>query len=139
MIVGIIMILISSYIFIAPRISIVDREYNSYKLKEGCKAIKDEELRIKLTNSKFYRDYVYVGKVSEDNIEGHIIQEKTPIWSWNIYVLIIVMILSEILIFPYAIGALVYHFKCRTIITKLDNEMLNIGYEKMIINDINEN
>ncbi len=130
MVVGIIIILISAYVFVAPKVSIVDREHNVYKLKEDGEGIKDEEIRIKLTNSKFYRDYVYVGKVDGDIIDGHIIQEKIPIWSWNIYILILVCVLSEILIFPYAFGALVYHFKCRKIIKKLDDIMLEKGYEK---------
>jgi len=132
MIVGVIMILISIYIFIAPRISIVDREYNVYKIKENVEPLKDEEIKIKLTNSNFYRDYVYVGKVDGDIIEGHIVQEKSPIFSWNIYVLSLVILLSEILIFPYAFGALVFHFKCRNIIDELDKKMLEKGYEKNI-------
>lgn len=131
MIVGIIIILISIYVFIAPRISIVDKEHNIYKLKENSDAIDEEEIKIQLTNSKFYRDYVYIGKINENIVDGHIVQEKCPIWTWNIYLLILVMILSEILIFPYAIGALIYHFKCSNIINKLDMKMLDIGYEKI--------
>ena len=130
MVVGIIIILISIYVFIAPKISIVDKEHNVYKLKERCKPIKDGEIVIKLTNSMFYRNYVYVGKVSDNLIEGNIIQGKSPIWRWNIYWLSLVILLSEILIFPYAIGALVYHFKCRNIISELDKQMLEKGYEK---------
>ena len=129
MIVGIIIILISIYVFISPRVSIVDKEHNIYKLKKGIEPIK-EDIRIKLTNSKFYRDYVYVGKVVGNIIDGHIVQEKSPIWTWNIYILILVFILSEILIFPYAIGALIFHFKSRNIIIKLDNELFKIGYVK---------
>lgn len=131
MVVGIIIILISIYVCISPRISIVDREHNVYKLKEGYEPIKDEKVKIKLTDSKFYRDYVYVGKVNEDTVDGHIVQEKTPIWSWNIYLLILICLLSEILIFPYAFGALVFHFKCRNIIEKLDSKMLEKGYKKV--------
>ena len=130
MIVGIIIVLISIYVFIAPKISIVDKEHNVYKLKERCKPIKDGEIVIKLTNSLFYRNYVYVGKVSDNLIDGNIIQGKSPIWRWNIYWLSLVILLSEILIFPYAIGALVYHFKCRNIISELDKQMLEKGYEK---------
>ena len=130
MIVGIIIVLISIYIFIAPRVSIVDREHNVYKLKEGNQPISEKELRVKLTNSRFYRDYVYVGKVDGDIIDGHIIQEKSPIWSWNIYLLILIFVLSEILIFPYAFGALIFHFKSKSIIDKLDRKLLDIGYLK---------
>ena len=134
MIVGIIIILISIYVFISPRVSIVDKEHNIYKLKKGIEPIK-EDIRIKLTNSKFYRDYVYVGKVVGNIIDGHIVQEKSPIWTWNIYILILVFILSEILIFPYAIGALIFHFKSRNIIIKLDNELFKIGYVKELYYD----
>jgi len=132
MVVGIIIILISVYIFIAPKISIVDKEHNVYKLKEDGELIKDEEIRIKLTNSKFYRDYVYVGKVDGDIVDGYIVQEKSPIWSWNIYWLSLVILLSEILIFPYAVGALVFHFKCRNLIDKLDDEMNEKGFRKVL-------
>jgi hypothetical protein len=131
MIVGIIIILISIYVLIAPKISILDKEYNMYILKDNQKQILDNQIRIKLTNSKIYRNYVYLGNVSENKIEGHIIQEKSPIWSWNVYILILVIVLSEILIFPYAIGALVFHFKCRNIIYELDSIMLGNGYKKI--------
>ena len=131
MLVGVIIVLVAVYVFIAPRISVVDKEHNVYKLKKGYEHIKDEKIRIKLTNSKFYRNYVYVGKVDGNVIDGYISQEKSPILSWDICVLILVIILSEILIFPYAIGALVFHFKCRNIIADLDNKMLEKGYEKL--------
>lgn len=130
MIVGIIIILISIYVLIAPKISILDKEYNMYILKDNQKQILDNQIRIKLTNSKIYRNYVYLGNVSENKIEGHIIQEKSPIWSWNVYILILVIVLSEILIFPYAIGALIFHLKCRNIINELDDYMLEKGYKK---------
>ena len=132
MIVGIIIVLISIYVFIAPRISIVDNEHNVYKLKENSGYKQDEEVMIKLTNSKFYRNYVYVGKVVGSIIDGNIIQEKSPIWSWNIYWLSLVILLSEILIFPYAVGALVFNIKCRNIISELDEKMLKIGYVKVV-------
>ena len=109
----------------------VDKEYNIYLSTADHKPILDNQIRIKLTNSKIYRNYVYLGNVSKNKIEGHIIQEKSPIWSWNIYILILVIVLSEILIFPYAIGALVFHFKCRNIIYELDSIMLGHGYQKI--------
>lgn len=131
MIVGAIIVLISIYIFIAPRVSIVDREHNVYKLKEGFDKIEDEEIKIQLTHSKFYGDYTYVGKVDGNMIDGHIIKGRSPIFDWNIYVKILIIVLSEILIFGYAFGALVFHFKCRKIIDDLDAIMLEKGYEKI--------
>ena len=66
---------------------------------------------IQLTYSKYYANYYYKGVQSGNLVDGRIVKGKTPIWKWNIWLLIIVMILSEILIFPYAIGALVFYFK----------------------------
>ena len=131
MIVGVVIVLISLYVFIAPEISIIDKEYNVYKLKESYKPIIDKQIQIELTKSKFYRNYVYLGDVEGIKVVGNIIQTKSPIWSWNIYLLCLVILLSEILIFPYAIGALVFHFKSRNVIINLDNEMLERGYEKI--------
>jgi hypothetical protein len=133
MIVGIIIILISIYVLIAPKISILDKEHNMYILKDNQKKIFDNQIRIQLTNSKIYRNYVYLGDISENKIDGHIIQEKSPIWSWNIWILILVFVLSEILIFPYAIGAFVFHLKCRNIIDELDSIMLVKGYQKITL------
>ena len=131
MIVGVVIVLISLYVFIAPKISVIDKEYNVYKLKESYKSIIDKQIKIELTKSKFYRNYVYLGNVEGIKVVGNITQTKSPIWSWNIYLLCLVILLSEILIFPYAIGALVFHFKSRNVIVNLDNEMLERGYEKI--------
>ena len=53
---------------------------------------------------------------------------KHPFTKWNIFIQILVITLSEILIFPYAIGALVLYFQGKKILTKLDEEMSKIGY-----------
>lgn len=133
MLVGIVIILISIYIYYAPRVSIVDREHNIYRLINGNNSINEEKVNIKLTNSKFYGDYVYIGINKDNIIDGHINKEKSPIFGWNIYIKILIIVLSEILIFPYAIGALVFHIKCRNIIKKLDLMMIEKGYEKVYI------
>lgn len=129
--VSVVIELIAIYIFIAPSISLVDREHNMYKLKESNKKIEEKEIKLQLTNSKFYGNYYYQASNNNDIIDGHILKEKSPIWSWNIWVLILVIVLSEILIFPYAFGALIFHFKCANTIKKLDEHMLNLGYIKI--------
>lgn len=133
--VGIIIVLISIYIFIAPKVSIVDREHNVYKLKNGFNSLNKEKIEIPLTFSKFYGNYAYKGKVVGDLVDGHIIKGKSPIFKWNIYWKITIIILSEILIFPYAIGALVFHFKNASLINKLDNHMLELNYEKISVGE----
>ncbi len=129
--VGVVIVLIAIYIFVAPSVSIVDREYNVYRLKEGFAGLKDKEIEIPLTFSRFYGNYSYKGVVNGDLVEGTIIKGKSPILKWNIYLKILIIVLSEILIFPYALGALIFHFKNATLITKLDNKMAELNYQKV--------
>ena len=128
MAVGFITILISIYIYFAPRISIVDREVNNFKALDNTKLIDEDEINIPLTNSKFYGNYAYIGKKNNDIIEGKIVKGTSPIFSWNIWIKILVIVLSEILIFPYAVGAFIHHVKSSQLIKKLNNHMNNLGY-----------
>lgn len=130
MIVGLIMILMGVFVFIAPKVSIIDREHNIYSCEDSFD--NSQEFAIQLTYSKYYANYYYKGVQNGNLVDGRIVKGKTPIWKWNIWLLIIVMILSEILIFPYAIGALVFYFKNGKLIQHLDNEMLKRGYQKVL-------
>ena len=123
--VGIVIVLISCYIFVAPRISLIGKEHNVYVFQDSNNEL--EYIEIELTHSMFYGNYVYIGKRIANTIDGYITKMKSPLFSHNIYVNIILILLSEILIFPYAIGALIFHFKCRNIILKLDEEMERLG------------
>ena len=128
---GAIIVLIAAFIFVAPKVSILDREHNIYKAINTENIIKQDKIEIPLTNSKFYGNYTYVATKKDDLIDGHIIKGKSPLFEWNIYIKILVIVLSEILIFPYAAGALVFYFKNGKLIKELDNKMINMGYEKI--------
>lgn len=135
--VAFIIILIAVYIFIAPKISIVDREHNTYELILGKETYHETEINIQLTNSKFFGNYTYIGKNENNIIDGKIVQGRSPIYEWHIVVKILIIVLSEILIFVYAIGALIYHFKNASLIRKLDKKMLEINYKR--IGELNDN
>ncbi|MBQ8293661.1 MAG: hypothetical protein IJX78_07680 [Bacilli bacterium] len=123
--VGAIICLIGIFILIAPKYSIVDKEHRVYIIKDNEN--NDEEIKIQLTNSKIYGNYFYLAKKTGNLIEGNIVQEKSPIRKWNIYLKILVIVLSEILIFPYAIGAFINSFKGNKLVKKLDNIMKERG------------
>lgn len=127
LVVGAIICLIGFFIIIAPYFSLVDKEYNVYIIKNS--EIKDD-ITIQLTNSKIYGNYYYYGKRNGNKIEGHIVQEKSPIRKWNIYIKILIIVLSEILIFPYAIGGFINFFKGNKILKRLDEKMLEQGFYK---------
>lgn len=129
MIVGVIIIFIAIFIFFAPSLSIVDKEHRIYKLKENCVSMfNDESIEIQLTNSKYHRNYYFLGYKNNDVIDGHIIQKKSPILSWNIWVLIIVFTLSEILIFPFGVSAFIFYIKSHKIIKEIDLFMEDNNY-----------
>ena len=130
-IVGIIIFLIAVYVLIQAKISILGKERNVYKYINGN--FKQEKISIKLTNSKFYADYYYEANIVDNMADGMIIKGKNPIKSWNIWILILVITLSEILIFPYAVGALIRHFKEYKMLEDLDNKMKESGFEKVDI------
>ncbi|MCM1130599.1 MAG: hypothetical protein NC310_01510 [Roseburia sp.] len=120
--IGVLIIILGIYVFIAPMVSIIDRKHNVYKMTETSDLTEDR-FKFKLTNSKFYGNYYYIGKIENKIVDGLVLQEKNPIFKWNVFVLILVIILSEILIFPYAIGAIIFHFKNAGLIKKLDKLM----------------
>lgn len=125
--VGVIFILLGWFILIAHKYSLIDREYHTYYID----SIENKEINIKLTSSKFYADYYYTGNVVDGKIEGKIIKGKNPIMNYNIYLLIICAILSEILIFPYSIGLLVRYFQTNKMIINLNNKMKEMGFIKI--------
>ncbi|MGM9968773.1 MAG: hypothetical protein ACI35S_00085 [Anaeroplasma sp.] len=131
-IVGFFTILVGVYILIAPKISIVDKEHNRYILNSNNNV---SNIKVFLTNSKLYGNYYYEAKVIDSIADGYIIKDKSPIFKWNIFILIIVITLSEILVFPYAIGAFLFHNKGRKIIKKLDEKMFDLGFERIDEND----
>lgn len=132
LLVGLIIILISIYMLIAPKISLVDKEHNKYILKENAiDLIEEDIIKIKLTSSRFYADYYYEAKKENNVIEGTLKRGKLPILKWKLWILIIVFTLSEILIFPYAIGAFVNYIKNAKLIIKLDKKMEEKNYIKL--------
>ena len=131
LVVGLLIVLIGIFVIIAPKISIVDRIHNVYKIINNKYDLKDE-FKITLTNSKIYGSYYYEATIKDNVIDGYIKKTKSPIFKWNIYIKILIIVLSEILIFPYAVGALISHFKNVNLIKKLDENMINLGCEKII-------
>lgn len=127
-VVGIIIFLIAVYVLIRPKISILGKERNVYEYINGD--FKQEKISIKLTNSKFYADYYYEGNIQDKICDGSIIKGKNPIKTWNIWILVLVITLSEILIFPYAVGALIRHFKEYKMLEDLDSKMKELGFER---------
>ncbi len=121
--VGVIIILNGIYVFIAPRISIADRKHNVYKIEENSDLLCETKIKIKLTNSKFYGNYYYIGRNKNKVIEGIVAKDKNPFFQFSLIKKILFLLFSEILLIPYAIGAFIFHIKNSKLIVKLDSIM----------------
>lgn len=130
--VGSIITILGIYVFIAPKVSIVDKTHNVYQITDASDFVAADRIKFQLTESRFYGNYYYSADISSGIIDGNIAKEKSPLFNINIYFKIIIIILSEILIFPYAIGAIIYHFKNAGLIKKLDSIMISKGCIKLL-------
>lgn len=134
-IVGLIIVLISIYIYFAPKVSLIDREHNVYKLSKNKQNLlplnENNEFNLTISKNKIYGDYVYTATFKDGVLNGNISRTKGCWKSINIYLKILIIILSEILIFAYGIGALVYFFKNINLVKNLDKYMENFGYKKI--------
>lgn len=128
LIAGSIVAILSFFIFFGHKFSIYEKRYRTYKLTDKSKRISDDVLKISITNSKFYANYYYEGTVKQNKIKGVIKKDKNPLRKWNIFLLITVIIFSEILIFPYFIGWIVFLLRTPSFIRKLDKKMDELGY-----------
>ena len=131
LVVGGIILIIALFVIIAPKVSLVDYSRFIYQKRDDQVEITDEKIKIRLTYSRFYKSQYFIGHKKGDQIEGFLSRGKHPFTKWNIFIQILVITLSEILIFPYAIGALVLYFQGKKILTKLDEEMSKIGYYRI--------
>lgn len=118
MIIGIIMIFLPEY------------EIKSYKNITFKTNKENQEFSLQLTNSKFYANYYLEGNINNGIFIGNINKGPNPIKKLNIFILIIIIILSEILIFPYAFGALIKYFKNKNILLMMENKMIELGFMK---------
>jgi len=134
MAVGVITLLLAVYVYFAPHISVIGREHNEFCLRDEAKNtlvdMQDESFEIMLYENKIYGNYSYCGKVCGDKIEGEITKgegffPKTPL-AWKI----VLIILSEILIFVWFFGYIGYFFRTANMPKQLEKKMQENGFEK---------
>lgn len=130
--VGGITMLLAIYVYFAPQISTIDRQHNTFKLVEVEKNMlidmKQKSINLLLIKSKIYGDIIYQAFVENDIIDGNIVK-KRGVWSQShVIVKIICIILSEILIFVWAIGYIVYFMRTIDMSLKLHKKMLSNGF-----------
>ena len=138
--VGVFIALCAVYISVAPKISVMDREHNVFILKDENKnnltEAEDETLEIILTKSRVYGSYVYRAKVQNGRIDGNIGREKSLWVRMHVLLKILCCILSEILIFVWFVGRVIFFFRTIDLPRKLEKIMLRNGFHKLLTEPI---
>lgn len=126
---GLLAILVGSYIFIAPKVSIVDQKDRTYVKINPDSSDLSYPLNISLSSSKIYSNFYYEADLVNGEVVGSIKETESPWKNLKIGFKILLIILSEILIFPYGVGAFIKHFDGPKVIKNLDQIMFDKGYE----------
>lgn len=126
--VGAVISVIGVYIIFSDRISLCGHEKNRYvRVKSGNDSVRDT-LEISLYRSSVFPEIRFIGRINGDFCDGRIVKGKSPIFQWNPFLLVLVCILSEILIFPYLIGLFAVNIRHHRLLQVLDAEMCRRGF-----------
>ncbi len=143
--IGIFMMILGLFILILPNLSFLDREHNVYyfnSTKEdflnSIKQSKDSRiilhsnnhLEIIFSNNYVYGKYSYYAKIYDDRIEGDLKHERHFFKKLHWSLKILVIILSEILIFVWFFGRVIDFIKNANLPRKLDKLISKFNVEK---------
>ena len=138
--IGIFTLIISLFIVFSKKYSLIVNNNFAFKQVDSSKDKKldltNKENSLVLIKSKIYGTYIYSYSYQDDSINGNIIKIKPSIKNINIFIKIILIILSEILIFIYLIGYLKFLILLIFIKDKLIKIMEDNGFKLM--NQINK-
>ncbi|MBQ8405021.1 MAG: hypothetical protein IJX09_00065 [Clostridia bacterium] len=132
--VGGVTVLLSIYVYFAPTLSIIDREHNIFVLIDAEKnrliTMDEQETELVLHESNIYGNYVYRAKIDGKRVDGHIVKGQGFFKDLHLAWKIILLIFSEILIFVWLGGYVVYYCKTANLPDKLKEKMQQNGFEK---------
>lgn len=130
--VGLFIALSALYVFFAPRISLVGRESNVF-VGEGTQTVATDgqgNVKILLVSSRVYGSYVYVAKLDGKTLSGEIRQEASLWKKMHVALKILCCVLSEILIFVWLAGYLVFFLRCINLPAQLERKMKTLNFSK---------
>lgn len=135
--VGAFIALCAVYILFAPKTSVIDREHNVFVMENQEKNklidLNTEVIIIRLSRSLIHGSYIYRATISGEVIDGHIGREESLWKRMYVFWKVICGILSEILIFVWLISRLLYFFRSINLPKRLEIEMKNNGFAKVVI------
>ena len=130
LITGIFVMVLSLFMFLSPFITITNQEQNDFLLIEKSKSnLIKEEGSLTLAKSFIYGNYIYLYKFNGEVVSGNIIKEDGFWRKTHLLIKIILIVLSEILIFVWLIGRFIYFLRCMFLIKKLHKVMIENGFK----------
>lgn len=136
--VGIAVMICSVALLLRPRYSVMGREYNQFKASDQLddKYGGTMPMEVTIVKSKVYGSYVYKAQLTEGIVSGNIVRLPS-VWSrLHVAIKVLCIVLSEILVFVWLAGRLVYMFRTVNLNDKLADLMYNIGFEKIADGDV---
>lgn len=140
--VGLFIVLLGIFILILPKASIIDREYSEYKYAISFNDskmkidsyqgkylinINHNKIEIIFSDSKVYGRYYFTGCIDENKITGYLKLQRNFFKKLHWILKILIIILSEILIFVWLIGRAINFIRNSYLPKKLDQLMLGFN------------
>ncbi len=133
--VGCFIALCAVYILIAPKVSVVGREHNTFFLKEEKKNrlidMHVETAELLLCKSFVYGDYLYRAKIAGNTVEGDIVRGRSLWQRMHLLLKILCCILSEILLFVWLIGRGILFLRSACLPQRLETIMRENGFKRI--------
>lgn len=130
---GVLTMLFAVFVYFAPRFSPIDREHNVFRLSTaGDNKLIDMSSsadKIIIVKSKWYGDYAFDAKINGDVVDGHIVRERGAWKGLSTWLKVLFIILSEILIFVWAIGYCTFFIRSADVPNRLIGLMGENGFE----------
>lgn len=134
-VVGIFIALCAVYILFAPKISVIDREHNVFELTDEKKNklinMENNTVEMPLCRSGVYGSYIYRATIENGQVNGNIERDATLWKQMHVSLKILCCILSEILLFVWLIGRLVFMLRSINLPERLERKMKNNGFVKV--------
>ncbi len=121
---------LSLFMFLSPFITITNQEQNDFLLTQKSKNnLIKEEGSLTLAKSFIYGNYVYLYRFNGEVVSGNIIKEDGFWKKAHLLIKIILIVLSEILIFVWLIGRFIYFLRYMFLLKKLQKVMIENGFK----------
>lgn len=128
--VGGFILILAIFIWISPKISILDKSIREYKKLDGALELTSTTL---IHNNKIYGRYVFViTERTENTITGKIVREKSDLNNLKWYYKIPLYIFSIVLIIPFILGATIHYFLGARLPKKTDEVLRKKGYRHLL-------